>query len=789
MAMGTRLDMSTAYHPETDGQNERTIQTLEDMLRACVIDFENGWERHLPLVEVRDAQLTGPELIHETTKKIVQIKQRIQAARDLQKSKADVRLEVMDCEVKRLKQSRIPIIKVRWNSRRGPEFTWEREDQFRKKYPQLFTINTPSTKPHLEPCRQGSVNGEDYNNPLFQILHKLKVKQRVVQPVAPTTADQKLARKNELKARGTLLMALPDKHQLKFNSYKDAKTLMEAIEKRFGGNTETKKVQKTLLKQQIENFSGSSSKGLDQIHDKLQKLVSQLEIHGVSLYQEDVNLKFLRSLPSEWKTHTLIWRNKTDLEDKSLDDLFNISAADNVSGVGTKLSASTLPNVDSLSNAVIYSFFESQYSSPQLDNEDLKQIDVDDLEEIDLKWQMAMLTMRARRFLQKTGRNLGANGPTSMGFDMAKTGLKSVEARLLIYKQNESVLEENIKLLHIEVQVRDTALTTLRQKLDTTEKERDDLNMKLEKFQTSSKRLTDLLANQTSEKAGIGYNSQVFTKAMFDCDNSKSHSDSWLPSNLYDRSVQSGGYHALPPLITGTFMPPKLDLMFHTPPSDENEHLAFNVQLSPTKPEQDLSSRPISPSVPLRSNPHSKGSRKTKKACFVYKSVDHLIKDCDFHASKLAQRTHASRDIHKQYAPMNHSKFPLHKVSAAAPPKYQSVLTTADRTVSAIKPNFSKTRPKLASHAVYKSKLPLRRHLPRHPSSNSSNSSPRVTTAKASAVSAAQGKKGTWVWRPKYLILDHDLRTTSASMTLKQFDYNDALGISKSVMAWVSKRI
>nr|GFD49763.1 hypothetical protein [Tanacetum cinerariifolium] len=114
-----------------------------------------------------------------------------------------------------------------------------------------------------------------------------------------------------------------DKHQLKFNSDKDAKTLMEAIEKRFGGNTETKKVQKTILKQQFENFTGSSSKDLDQIHDMLQKLVSQLEIHEVSLSQEYVNLKSLRSLPSEWKTHTLIWRNKDDLEEQSLDDLFN----------------------------------------------------------------------------------------------------------------------------------------------------------------------------------------------------------------------------------------------------------------------------------------------------------------------------------------------------------------------------------------------------------------------------------------------------------------------------------
>nr|GEW18135.1 hypothetical protein [Tanacetum cinerariifolium] len=257
-------------------------------------------------------------------------------------------------------------------------------------------------------------------------------------PVAPTTAEQKLVRKNELKARGTLLMALPDKHQLKFNSHKDAKTLMEAIKKRFGGNTETKKVQKTLLKQQYGNFTGSSLESLDQIHDRLQKLDSRLKIHGVFLSQEDVNLKFLRSLPSEWKTHTLIWRNKTDLEEQSLDDLFNslkiyeaevksssfagtttqnlafvsssntesttepVSAAASVYAVYAKMHVSSLPNVDSLSNAVIYSFFASQSSSPQLDNEDLKQIDADDLEEMDLKWQMAILIMRARQFLQRT---------------------------------------------------------------------------------------------------------------------------------------------------------------------------------------------------------------------------------------------------------------------------------------------------------------------------------------------------------------------------------------------------
>ncbi|GJZ10538.1 putative reverse transcriptase domain-containing protein [Tanacetum coccineum] len=274
-ALGTNLDMSTAYHPQTDGQSERTIQTLEDMLRACAIDFGKGWVNHLPLVEfsynnsyhasikaapfealygrkcrspvcwteVGEAQILGPELIQETTEKIIQIKQRMQAARDRQKSYADLKrkpmefqvgdkvmlkvspwkgvvrfgkwgklnpryvgpfkviervgevayklelpeelsrvhntfhvsnlkkchadkplaipldglhlddklhfveepLEIVGREVKRLKRSRIPLVKVRWNSKKCPKFTWEREDQFKKKHPHLFTKTTSSS--------------------------------------------------------------------------------------------------------------------------------------------------------------------------------------------------------------------------------------------------------------------------------------------------------------------------------------------------------------------------------------------------------------------------------------------------------------------------------------------------------------------------------------------------------------------------------------------------------------------------------------------------------------------
>nr|GEZ67395.1 hypothetical protein [Tanacetum cinerariifolium] len=217
-----------------------------------------------------------------------------------------------------------------------------------------------------------------------------RVIEGVLQPVAPTTAKHRLARKNELKARGTLLMALPDKHQLKFNTHMDAKTLMKVIEKRFGGNTKTKKRNKTDLEEQ-----------------SLDDLFNSLKIY-------EVKVKSSSSTSTSTQNIAFVSFSNTDSTNEP------VSAATSVSAVSAKIPVSALQNVDTLSNAVIYLFFASQSTSLQLDNDDLKQIDADDLEEMDLKWQIAMLTVRARRFLQKTGKNLRSNEPTSMGFDMSK---------------------------------------------------------------------------------------------------------------------------------------------------------------------------------------------------------------------------------------------------------------------------------------------------------------------------------------------------------------------------------
>nr|GEZ04288.1 ribonuclease H-like domain-containing protein [Tanacetum cinerariifolium] len=383
----------------------------------------------------------------------------------------------------------------------------------------------------------------------------------VLQPVAPTTAEKRLERKNKLKAHGTLLMALPDKHQLKFNSYKDAKTLMEAIEKR------------------------------------------------VSLSQEDINLKFLRSLPSEWRTHTLIWRNKTEVKSSS-------SAGTTTQNIAFVSSSNTDSTNEPVSAALSISAISAKMHVSSLPN-----IDADDLEDMDLKWQMAMLTVecynchRKGHFVKEcrspkdSGRN-GAAEPqrrnvpveTSTSNALVSQCDESIEARLLVYQQNESVFKKDIKLLKLEVQLRNNALVSLRQNLKKEKQERDDLKIKLEKFQTSSKNLTELLASQINAKTGLGYNSPVFTRAMFDCDDYlSSGSDESLPSSpIYDRYQSGNGYHDVPLPYTGTFMPPKPDLVFNNAPNNvETNHHAFNIKLSPTKPDQDLSltNRPSEPII------------------------------------------------------------------------------------------------------------------------------------------------------------------------------------------------
>nr|GEV39047.1 ribonuclease H-like domain-containing protein [Tanacetum cinerariifolium] len=292
---------------------------------------------------------------------------------------------------------------------------------------------------HVDPTKIEAVkNWASSTTPTEVILNgdaslPTRVIEGVVQPLAPTTAEQRLAKKNELKARGKkgqinhpqskghncnasrpsrlcaqarskmrieqyFLMTDYSLWEVILNGDASLPTrVIEGVEKRFGGNKETKKVHKTLLKQQYENFTGSSSESLDQIHDRMQKLISQLEILGEFLSQEDINfnlkiyeakVKSSSSASTSIQNIAFVSSQNTDSTNESVSVVASISVA------SAKVPVFALPNVDTLN--------------------------VDDLEEIDLKWQMAMLTVRARRFLQRTRRNLGTNRTTLIRFDMSK---------------------------------------------------------------------------------------------------------------------------------------------------------------------------------------------------------------------------------------------------------------------------------------------------------------------------------------------------------------------------------
>nr|GEU86037.1 hypothetical protein [Tanacetum cinerariifolium] len=286
---------------------------------------------------------------------------------------------------------------------------------------------------------------------------------------------------------------------------------------------------------------GTSSESLDQIHDRLQKLISQLEIFGETISQEDINLKFLRSFPLEWKTHTLIWRNKTNLEEQSLDDLFNnlkiyeaefkgsspssqntqniafvslnntdsinesVTAAPSIFAASSKATVSTLPNADSISDAVIYSFFASQSNSPQLDNEDLKQIDPNDLEEMDLKWKCR--SPRDNRNKETTRRTVIAEVSTSNALVSQCDAVGGYDWSFQAEKDPTNY-----------------ALMAYTSSGSSSSSGSDN--------ETSYKNLSKLLESQFNDKTGLGFDSQVFNCQVSECEELHSHeSDNRVPKN------------------------------------------------------------------------------------------------------------------------------------------------------------------------------------------------------------------------------------------------------------------
>ncbi|GJZ92045.1 ribonuclease H-like domain-containing protein [Tanacetum coccineum] len=498
-----------------------------------------------------------------------------------------------------------------------------------------------------------------------------KVVEGVKTSIAPTTAKEKAQRRLELKAISTLLMGIPNEHQLKINSIKDAKSLLQAVKKRFRGNAATKKTQRNLLKQQYENFTATRG-------------------------QRNIKLKHTK--------RSFYVLNSTN----STNGAVNI--AHGATTASTQATAINSTTIDNLSDAVICAFFAIQPNSLQLDKTDLQQIHPNDLKEMNLRWKMTMLTMRARRFLKNTGRKLTINGNETIRFDKSKvkcynchkrghlaresralrnqenrnrentrrvmpvetttsnalvscdgsgydwsdqaekgptnfalmaysstssnsevstdsncslsclenvknlkeqneqllkdlrtsklnaiaykTGLESVEERLLVYKKNESVYKEDIKVLKCEIHLREVAIIELRRKLELAQKQKYEIQLTVEKFENISKNLSKLIDCQIVDKCKTGL-----------------------------------GYNVVPPPYTRNFMPLKPDLSFSGLEEFVNEPIVSEptvkkpvvetseAKASADKPKAKIEKKTVKPSFAKIEfvKPKEKTARKTAK--------------------------------------------------------------------------------------------------------------------------------------------------------------------------------
>nr|GEX77101.1 putative ribonuclease H-like domain-containing protein [Tanacetum cinerariifolium] len=318
--------------------------------------------------------------------------------------------------------------------------------------------------------------------------------------VAITTGDMQ-KRRNDVKARTTLLLALPDEHQLRFSKYKTAQELWAAILKTFGGNEATRKTKKNLLKQQYGNFKVEGKETLEQTFNRLHAIVSQLEFMDMEIEQDDLNQKLLTSLAPEWLMHTIVWRNRSDLDTMSLDDLYNHlkigNEEDNTTSVPTASTqvspAGATVALASISLDTTCAYIASQSNGLQ---KALMAID-------GVGWDWS--------YMQNDEENhaLVADEEAPIEFAlMAKTSTDNeVEGRLVKFKNQEIKFCEKIKGLEFSVECKSNRIENLTNELETLKKEKEGLESKLTGFKSATKDLDNLIGSQSSDKIkkGLGY--------------------------------------------------------------------------------------------------------------------------------------------------------------------------------------------------------------------------------------------------------------------------------------------
>ncbi|GJZ21952.1 putative ribonuclease H-like domain-containing protein [Tanacetum coccineum] len=618
-------------------------------------------------------------------------------------------------------------------------------------------------------------------------------------------AKEILAIERERKERTTLLMALPEDHLAKFHKITNAKEMWEAIKSRFGGNDESKKMHKYILKQQFKGFSVSNSEGLHKGYDRFQSLLSQLEIHGASVSTEDANHKFLRSLPFAWSQVSLIMRTKPGVDSLSFDDLYNNLRVFESDVKGSTASSSSTQNVVFvLENTSSTNDVSTVYGVSN--SSDLEQLDEFDLEEMDLKWQVAMISMRMKKFYKKTGRRLQFDAKEPVGFDKTKVECYSCHkiwhfARECRTKGNQDSRRRdawnfgNKNGRKSGKQEDSKALVTIDgEGVDWTSHSEEKEDYALMACNSSGSD-TEMSAN---DKFGLGYGdyrydgilsyeNEVLQSVFM---NKKSNLEN---QPLYDRFVTAEGMHDVPLLMTGYYMPsgPDIEIDYSqftygpkqsqttvnepkvvsqpkvwsdAPIIEEYEFDSEDEHVSLPTEEQETPSfankQVKTPRETVKNQfTHSKNPKVDKKglgygfttkACFVCGSLSHLIRDCDFHEKRMAKQAELNNRMRKKSSqreirPIWNNVQRMNHRNQFVP---KAVLTRTGK----IPVNIARASVNSVKHIVnnarpksdfHKFVSPFRKSLNRTTSLRTKFSYQKVNTAEVNAVSAVGGKRET----------------------------------------------
>ncbi|GJW64693.1 ribonuclease H-like domain-containing protein [Tanacetum coccineum] len=483
-----------------------------------------------------------------------------------------------------------------------------------------------------------------------------------IKVLPPRTAEEILARERERKARTTLLMDLPEDQLSKFHKITDAKEMWDAIKSRFGGNDESKKMQKYILKQQFEGFSVSNSEGLHKGYD--------------------------RSLPSAWSQVSLIMRTKPGVDSLSFDDLYNNLRVFESHVKGSTASSSSNQNVafvsknTSSTNEVStaygvsnsfghnsqskhpssYSFLANQSSCLQLDHEDLEQLDEFDLEEIDLIWQVAMISIRMKMFYKKTGKKLQFVAKEPVGFDKTKVECYNCHKTGHLARECKSKGNQDSRR---------------RDAWNTGNKDKD--NGRRSGKQKESKALVTLDGEGVdwtshSEDEQENYALMAYSSSGSDTEMSIKDKDGLRSSDI-EHSPVNNRYaermHAVPPPMIGIYIPFGPDKEIddsqftygpkQSKPSEsdarssdftscesnsnsDDEHVSLPSKEQETPSFANTIKHVKTPRQTVKQqNTCSKCPKPNKKACFVCGSFSHLIRDCYFHEKRMAKQAEVNK--------------------------------------------------------------------------------------------------------------------------------------------------